>query len=101
MKKIPILSLLLILAPILNFAQEQDYLPFYTPPSPSAYELGKYGQIPVGIFTGTPNFNLPLYEYKTNNLAIPITVSYSSNGIKVDQIESNVGLGWCLLLPIS
>jgi len=65
-------------------------------PSPTAYELGKYGQIPVGLFTGTINYSLPLYEYKTKHLSIPISLSYSSNGIKVDQLESNVGLGWSL-----
>jgi len=96
MKKISVFSLAIILLPILNFAQEQDNLPFYTPPSPNAYELGKYGQIPVGMFTGTPTFNLPLYEYKTKNLTVPVSVSYSSNGIKVDQVESKVGLGWSL-----
>lgn len=80
----------------ITFAQERDFIPNFIQPSPNAYELGKYGQIPVGMFTGTPNISIPLYEYKTKNLAVPISLSYSSNGIKVDQIESNVGLGWNL-----
>ena len=71
-------------------------LPEIVPPSPTAYELGKYGQIPVGMFTGTPNVSLPLYTYSTRNLSVPISLSYSSNGIKVDQLASNVGLGWSL-----
>lgn len=71
-------------------------LPNFTPPSPTAYELGKYGQIPVGMFTGTPNVNVPLYQYSTKNLTVPISLSYNSNGIKVDQLSSNVGLGWSL-----
>jgi hypothetical protein len=96
MNKMKFSFLVLLLLPILSFAQELDNLPFYTPPSPNAYELGKYGQLPVGMFTGTPIVNLPLYEYKTNNLTVPISVSYFSNGIKVDQIESKVGLGWSL-----
>lgn len=66
------------------------------PPSPTAYELGKYGQIPVGYFTGTPNISVPLYTYKAGNLSVPISLSYNSNGIKVDQLSSNVGLGWSL-----
>lgn len=79
-----------------SLAQEQNNLPFYTPPSPNAYEFGKFGQIPVGLFTGTPMFNLPLYEYKAGNLTVPISITYSSNGIKVDEIESKIGLGWVL-----
>ncbi|WP_299535743.1 RHS repeat domain-containing protein [Ulvibacterium sp.] len=71
-------------------------VPNITPPSPTAYELGKYGQIDVGMFTGTPNINVPLYTYNTKNLSLPISLSYSSNGIKVDQMSTWVGLGWSL-----
>jgi len=66
------------------------------PPSPTAYELGKYGQIPVGYFTGTPNVSIPLYNYNAGKLSVPISLSYNSNGIKVDQLSSNVGLGWSM-----
>ncbi len=75
------------------FAQE---LPEITPPTPVAYELGKYGQIPVGMFTGTPNIDIPIYNYSAGGLSVPISLGYSSNGIKVDQLSSNVGLGWNL-----
>ncbi len=68
----------------------------FIPPSPTAYELGKYGQIPVGLFTGAPNVNIPLYSYRTNNLSVPISLRYNSNGIKVDQMATWVGLGWSL-----
>jgi hypothetical protein len=67
-----------------------------TPPSPKAYELGKYGQTPVGLFTGTLNPSVPIYTYRTKNLEVPIFLSYSSNGLKVDDVGSNVGLGWSL-----
>lgn len=78
-----------------NVCLSQD-LPNITPPSPTAYELGKYGQLPIGMFTGTPNVDIPLYTYKSGNLSIPISLSYGSNGIKVDQLSTNVGLGWNL-----
>lgn len=80
----------------LTFSQDDLELPNIVPPSPTAYELGKYGQIPVGMFTGTPNVSIPLYNYKAGNLTVPISLSYNSNGIKVDQLPSNVGLGWSL-----
>lgn len=69
-----------------------------TPPSPSAYELGKYGQTPVGLFSGTIAPSIPLYEFHTRNLSVPITLNYSSNGIKVDELGSTVGLGWSLIV---
>lgn len=88
--------LLLTLILISNFLSFGQDVPNITPLSPTAYELDKYGQIPIGMFTGTPNVSVPLYEYKTTNLSVPISLSYNSNGIKVDQLSSNVGLGWSL-----
>lgn len=75
--------------------EDEDYVKL-VPPSPTAYELGKYGQIPVGYFTGTPNISVPLYNYRAGQLSVPISLSYNSNGIKVDELETNVGLGWSL-----
>lgn len=66
------------------------------PPSPTAYALGNYGNVPVGLFTGTANVNIPLFNYKTNNISLPIAMFYGNNGIKIDEISSNVGLGWNL-----
>lgn len=40
-------------------AQEKDKVPYFIPPSPTAYELGKVGQIQMGMFTGTPNITVP------------------------------------------
>lgn len=77
-------------------AQVSNDYPNIIPPSPTAYELGKYGQVPVGLFTGTPNINIPIITFKTPKLSVPISLSYNSNGIKVDQMETNVGLGWSL-----
>ena len=76
--------------------QGGEYLPKITPPSPTAYELGKYGHTPVGLFTGTPKVDIPLYTYKSKNIEVPISLSYRSNGIKVNQLSTNVGLSWSL-----
>lgn len=77
--------------------QEQIYqAPNILPPSPTASELGKYGLIPVGMSTGTPNVDIPLHVFKTTNLEVPISLSYNSNGVKVDQTASWVGLNFSL-----
>jgi hypothetical protein len=77
-------------------AQEPPKLPEVVPPSPTAFELGKFGELPVGMFNGTPNVSIPLYSYSTKNMAVPITLSYSNPGIRVAQLSSWVGLGWNL-----
>lgn len=66
------------------------------PPPPTASELGKYGLVPVGMSTGTPNIDIPLYTYNAKGISVPISFSYNSNGIKVDQLASWVGMGWSL-----
>jgi len=66
------------------------------PPSPNSAELAKYGDIPVSLYTGVPSVNIPLWELSCGKLSVPISLSYHASGIKVDQIASNVGLGWSL-----
>ncbi|MCX2839439.1 hypothetical protein OQ279_14910 [Salinimicrobium sp. MT39] len=79
------------------FAQTNVEIPNLTLPSPTAYHLGEYGQENVGLFTGTTQVSVPLGNYRTSNLDVPIYLGYSSNGVKVDQISSNVGLDWNLV----
>ncbi|KIX21471.1 hypothetical protein SY27_07115, partial [Flavobacterium sp. 316] len=96
MRIIKLLTIVLISA--LGFGQQneesQKYLPNIVPPSPVAYELGKYGNMPIGLVTGTPNSSIPLLTYKTKNIQLPINLFYGKNGIKVDDVSGNVGLGW-------
>jgi len=66
------------------------------PPSPNAASLGKYGDIPVGYYTGTPQISIPLYEVKIGTLTLPITLNYHASGIRVEEEASWVGLGWSL-----
>lgn len=66
------------------------------PPSPTAASLGKYGDFPVTLSTGTPNISIPLHEISENAISIPISLSYHASGAKVDELASWVGLGWSL-----
>ena len=66
------------------------------PPSPTSSSLGNYGGIDVGLYTGTANISIPVYTLKTKNLSIPISLNYSSSGVKVDQVASWVGMSWNL-----
>ncbi len=68
------------------------------PPSPNAASLGKFGDVPVGYFTGVPQINVPIYSYKNadNSLSMSISLDYHAGGIKVDELASNTGIGWAL-----
>ncbi len=93
MKTKHLLYIILTLFSVHVFAQE---LPRVIPPSPNTASIGKYGDIPIGFFTGSPQVSIPLFEYTTSNLSVPISIRYSSNGVRVDEYSSHVGMGWDL-----
>lgn len=67
-----------------------------TPVSPNAASLGKYGEIPVGYYTGIPSISVPVYDINTGFLSLPINLSYHAGGVKVEEVASWVGIGWSL-----
>lgn len=71
-------------------------LPTIIPPSPTAQNFMRYGEIPVDYSTGIPNIQIPLYTVKGRKLELPISISYHASGIKVRDVASEVGLGWVL-----
>lgn len=71
-------------------------LPTIIPPSPTAQNFMRYGEIPVDHSTGVPKIEIPIYTVKGRKLEVPISISYHASGIKVRDIASEVGLGWVL-----
>lgn len=88
--------LLLIIGFQLRGQGENYALRNIIPPSATTASLGKYGEIPVGLYTGIPNISIPLYEIKDGPLSLPLSISYHAGGIKVEEIASAIGLGWTL-----
>jgi len=78
-----------------QFGQDVQ-LPTIIPPSPTAQNFMRYGEIPIDHSTGVPNIAIPLYTVKGRKLEVPISISYHASGIKVRDIASEVGLGWVL-----
>ena len=77
--------------------QEQDPLEVkILPPSPNTASLGKYGEVPVGLYTGIPQISIPLTSIQDGSLSVPISLSYHAGGVRVEEIASWVGLGWSL-----
>jgi hypothetical protein len=72
-------------------------LPTIIPPSPEVGKLTEAGKLSTGLHSGSANVSIPIFSFKVNNAAINIALSYNSNGIKVDDIPSRVGLGWNLV----
>ena len=70
----------------------------YIPPSASASALGKFGDIPVSLYTGVPNISIPVYNYKgiSNGLSMNVSLDYHAGGVRVEEIGGNIGMGWAL-----
>ncbi len=66
------------------------------PNSPEAAAFTKYGNTSVSMFTGTPNIQVPIYVIEGRELSLPINLSYDATGVKVEQLATQVGLGWNL-----
>lgn len=73
-----------------------QFTPNIVPPSPDAYSFTRYGSLPIGLSTGTAQYSLPVYTIQSGSLNHSIGVSYSSNGVKVDEMATRVGINWNL-----
>jgi len=84
------IAIILLICPVVVFAQQ------IAVHSPTAANLGLYGEIPVSYYTGTPNISIPLYEIKGKQITIPVRLSYHPAGIRPEIHPGPVGLGWSL-----
>ncbi|TAD87355.1 MAG: hypothetical protein EAY75_06235 [Bacteroidetes bacterium] len=64
--------------------------------SPEAASLGKYGDYPIGYQTGTVNVGIPIVSLKNTPEDVVVNLSYHTGGNKVEEVSSQVGLGWSL-----
>lgn len=65
-------------------------------PSPTAASLGRFGDIPVSLYSGTPDVSIPLFTVRGRTLELPIVLKYSGGGIRVEEIGGWAGIGWAL-----
>ncbi|MCC9070720.1 RHS repeat protein [Flavobacterium sp. F-65] len=93
-------SLILLINSLINKNYSQNittYTPKLSiPSSPEAALLSRFGDIPIGYYTGTTEISVPLYSINEGGIQIPITLNYHSSGIKVADEATWVGLGWDL-----
>lgn len=91
------LSVIIVLFPFMPvFGQQSAKTPDILPPSPSSFALTKYGGINLGLQTGTVQYNIPIYTLKARKLSLDVSLSYATNGLKVDEIASRTGMSWQL-----
>ncbi|GAB6983335.1 hypothetical protein JCM15908A_17100 [Prevotella dentasini JCM 15908] len=65
-------------------------------PSPEVANLGTFGSVPVGHYTGTPNISVPLYTMNVGKISIPLQAMYHVSNVKPHTPPSCLGIGWVL-----
>lgn len=93
-------KLIFLLLIAVNFMVGQYSVQFQAPKVPEVYQMDKYGNLPINLYTGRPNINIPLYTIELGDIKIPLEIQYNSNGIRVDEEASRVGLGWYMDMPM-
>lgn len=73
-----------------------NFLPAVIPASAKATDIAKYVNYPVGYNTGTVNITIPLHTIKVGSLELPLSLSYHSSGLKINENDGLIGLGWTL-----
>jgi len=94
-------SFLLFLFSIVSYSQSMiddinNYYSSTTLSSPDVYSFEKVNLSNIKKYVGKVDVTIPLYNIKSGNLTYPVNLSYDTGGIKVDQLASDVGLGWSL-----
>lgn len=51
----------------------------------------------MDYFHGLPDITLPIYELTQGSLKVPVSMRYHGGGVKVEEMEGNLGLSWALV----
>lgn len=70
------------------------------PESPQAKQIREVTMPAPALSTGASTFSVPLYELDVEGIKIPLTLSYRSNGIRLDDNPFPIGHGWTFSPPL-
>ncbi|HEX8060554.1 MAG TPA: hypothetical protein VF473_06435, partial [Cyclobacteriaceae bacterium] len=63
-------------------------------PEPTAFMRAAFAN--TNMSTGAASAQVPLYTIKVRDFSFPISLSYSTQGLKADEPTTRTGLGWVL-----
>jgi YD repeat-containing protein len=72
-----------------------QYLNLY-PTIPSTSDLGQHGSFSPPNSYGMVPISIPLFKIEQDNINLPLSLSYNTSGIKVNERPTEVGLGWSI-----
>lgn len=79
------------------FSAAAQELPEVISPSPTVSSLMNFEDVPIDYYTGQPDISIPIYSKRLNaDIALGLSLRYSTLGIKVDDLSGWTGTGWAL-----
>jgi hypothetical protein len=94
--KIKGLIILTFLANIINAQFKTDVSPMINFQSANSTTLGTFGDVPVSLYTGTPNIGIPIHKLNERGVELDINLEYNPRGVRVDDVPGWVGSNWSL-----
>lgn len=95
MKKI-LLSIITFVCSIVAYAQQQESIQRLSIKSPEVAAFERMAEIPVDKYSGIPKISIPIYEVRSGDISLPISLDYHATAVKVNQEATWVGLNWLL-----
>jgi len=65
-------------------------------PSPNIASLGRFGDVPVSLYTGLPQIGVELFQTAIADRKLNISLAYHAQGFRADQHPGWVGNNWAL-----
>lgn len=83
--------------PLSSLADEyRKYLPNFSPLSPNAAAIQKYGDYSVSMEKGLVDISIPIYTIQAGSLSLPIVLRNHASGHPLSEFASWIGWGWSL-----
>ncbi|WP_264538525.1 hypothetical protein [Flavobacterium sp. N1736] len=94
--KINFITVILLLVALNIYSQKSTEYDYGIPLPPESYQFKKRLLNNVSLYTGQSSIDIPIYSINLDGMEIPISISYNTGGIKVEEDATSVGLGWSL-----
>lgn len=75
----------------ISMSEVKNSVQFKTPGSSILKGIGNGN---VELYTGRASYTVPVYKLKSLDIEVPITLSYISAGVKIQQVADWVGIDW-------
>lgn len=94
--KIKALIILTFLTNLVHAQFKTNLSPMVNFHSANAMSLGQFGDVPVSLYTGTPDIAVPIHKLNERGVELDISLQYNAKGVRVEDVPGWVGQNWAL-----